>query len=82
MESQILGLLFDAPDKLVSRQHILLELWERHDPYSSKSLDTYIYHLRKHLKPTRLEIVNVYGSGYMLRDTSEQDLSDNVGNKH
>lgn len=66
-ESQLLYLFFSNRGEVVSRKNLLEDVWDRDDFFTSKSLDIYIYRLRKLLTPaSNLKLQNVYGLGYKL----------------
>ncbi len=67
IENQILSVLMASGQRVVPRNYILETIWGRNDMYTSKSLDTYLYKIRKYLKPTDLTLENIYGSGYVLK---------------
>lgn len=69
-ENQIMSILMASENKVVPRNYILETVWNRNDMYTSKSLDTYLYQLRKYLKQTNLILENIYGSGYVLKEKS------------
>ena len=66
-EARLLKLFCTQPDGLVTRDLALRRVWQDEDHLNSRSLNVYINKLRKRLeKDTRLEILNVYGTGYQL----------------
>jgi DNA-binding response OmpR family regulator len=67
-EYEILCLLLKNVNSLVSRERILTSFWEGVSYYTSRSLDLFIYHLRKKLKKDPcIEISTVRGEGYILK---------------
>lgn len=67
-ESQILTILFENVEQLVTRDYLIQEVWLKHGIVTSRSLDVYISRLRKKLGPLNLfEIVNQHGKGYILK---------------
>lgn len=66
-ENEIFRLLLEAEGRVVQRNYLLDRIWGRSDIYTSKSLDTYIYNVRKYLKQTNLVLENIYGAGYVLK---------------
>lgn len=68
-ESQLLKLLLSSGGEVVTRNFLLETIWGRNDMYTSKSLDTYLSKVRKYLKETNLELVNIYGLGYQIKCT-------------
>jgi DNA-binding response OmpR family regulator len=69
IENQILKILLGSEGKIVPRNTILDTVWGRSDIYTSKSLDTYLYAIRKHLKQTNLMLENIYGTGYVIKQS-------------
>jgi len=67
IESQLLRLFLSANGEVVTRNFILESIWGRNDMYTSKSLDTYLSKVRKHLKNTEAELENIYGLGYLMK---------------
>lgn len=67
-ESQLLLLLHQNLNKVVSRQDILHRFWPEDDPvFASRSLDVFISKLRKYLsKEMSVKIVNQRGKGLRL----------------
>jgi DNA-binding response OmpR family regulator len=67
MEGQLLNLFYNQPDKRISRDQALNQIWNDEDRLKSRSLSVYINKLRHRLKDDpNVEIINVYGSGYQL----------------
>ncbi|MFK7951676.1 MAG: response regulator transcription factor [Ekhidna sp.] len=67
MEGQLLQLLLENQNQLVSREHILETIWGENDYFKGRSLDVFITRLRKHLKPdSSIEIRNHHGVGFSL----------------
>ncbi|MDR0540920.1 MAG: winged helix-turn-helix domain-containing protein [Dysgonamonadaceae bacterium] len=66
-ENQILCLLLENAGRVVKRRFILSSFWGDEGEYASRSLDIFIYRLRKKLKkdPTVL-IHTIRGEGFML----------------
>lgn len=66
-ESEILRMLSDRLNNVVSTHDILMQLWESDTPYNAKSLQVFITRLRHRLeKDKRLRIINVRSIGYKL----------------
>lgn len=64
-EADILHLLAKNRNNFVSRQEILMSFWEDDGYFSGRSLDVFIYKLRKYLKlDSNISIKNVRGFGY------------------
>lgn len=67
-EADLLRLLIREPNKVVSRDMALTLIWGETSYFTTRSMDVYITKLRKYLKDVPgLEIVNIHGSGYMLK---------------
>ncbi len=67
-EAEILSLLFENRNRLVTRTEFLERFWKNQDPeFSSRSLDVFIAKLRKYLsEDTSIKIVNERGRGLRL----------------
>ncbi|GHT58314.1 DNA-binding response regulator [Bacteroidia bacterium] len=66
-ESQILEKLHGRKGKLITREHLLEELWGINDFFTSRSLDVFINRLRKRLsRDPSIKIETVRGKGLML----------------
>lgn len=66
-ESEILKELCLRQGSIVSRQAILKKYWGQNDYFTRKSMDVFIYKLRKHLSPnSSISITNVHGKGFIL----------------
>ncbi len=66
-ECEILKELCAVKGQLISRQKILNKYWGQNDYFSRKSMDVFIYKLRKHLSvDDSLSIDNVHGRGFIL----------------
>jgi DNA-binding response OmpR family regulator len=64
-ESELLGILCDHKNTIVSRDYILQKVWGGHTVYNSRILDVYISRLRKYFMPdTHIEIITLRGIGY------------------
>ncbi|NBC06398.1 MAG: response regulator, partial [Bacteroidetes bacterium] len=67
-EAHLLTLLCEREGRLLSREQVLKELWNQNDYFTRRSMDVFISRLRKYLsKDERVEIQNVYGSGFILK---------------
>ena len=68
-ESELLRLLCEKKNELVTRNFIMNHIWGDDDYFISRSMDVYLTRLRNLLKPdASLEIINVYGTGYQLME--------------
>ena len=66
-EAQLLQVLIDKFNQLVTRKEIMIQVWGNTDSYTSKCLDVYLSKIRKIVKShTTLEIINEHGVGYRL----------------
>lgn len=66
-ESDLLALLYDHRNRLIERRSILMKLWGGNDYFKRKSMDVFIYKLRKYLSSDpRIQISNVHGTGFIL----------------
>jgi two-component system OmpR family response regulator len=66
-EAELLKLLVENKNNIITRRSILLKIWGNDDYFVSRSMDVYITRLRKILRPDpSLEIQNVYGTGFKL----------------
>lgn len=66
-EATVLVIIFKNAGKLVSRQHLLQEVWLNKGVVSSRSLDMYISRLTKKLEALpHVRIINQHGKGYFL----------------
>ncbi|MFN8353257.1 MAG: response regulator transcription factor [Spirosomataceae bacterium] len=66
-EAELLKLLLQHKNNVVSREKILIDLWGEDDYFKGRSLDVFITRLRKYLShdPT-IKLVNVHGVGFRL----------------
>lgn len=66
-EGDLLKLLLQHKNNVVSREKILIELWGDDDYFKGRSLDVFITRLRKCLQQDQqIRIVNVHGVGFRL----------------
>jgi two-component system OmpR family response regulator len=64
-ESDLLKLLYDNKNELLSREKILKQLWSNDSYFTGRSLDVFITRLRKYLKEDdSISIINVHGTGF------------------
>lgn len=64
-ESDLLSALCCSPNKLIDRDLLLEKVWGESNYYNSRSMDVYIFKLRKHFnKDTRIELLSVHGKGF------------------
>jgi len=72
-EAKLLKLLHDHKNKVVPRDIITKEIWGETRAAYGRSMDVFLSKVRKHLQldesveDTKVEIINVHGTGYLLR---------------
>lgn len=68
-EAQLLLMLCKNKGNLTDRGTALKQIWGKNDYFNRKSMDVFISRLRKYMSADeRIKIVNVHGSGFILRD--------------
>lgn len=66
-ETKVLKVLSENINQLVDRKKMLLDVWGINDEFSRKTMDVFIFKLRKHLvRDPRISISNFHGKGFML----------------
>ena len=66
-EAELLDYFFQHVNQVVKRQDILTRLWSENDYFLGRSLDVFIFRLRKYLShSTCVQIANVYGVGFVF----------------
>ena len=66
-ENQLLLMLVENQNDLLSRNKALEEIWNDDNYFTSRSMDVYIAKLRKYLRQdSSVEIVNIHGEGFRL----------------
>jgi DNA-binding response OmpR family regulator len=66
-ENQLLLMLVETQNDLLSRNKALEEIWNDDNYFTSRSMDVYIAKLRKYLRQdTSVEISNIHGEGFRL----------------
>ena len=66
-ENQLLLMLVETQNDLLSRNKALEEIWNDDNYFTSRSMDVYIAKLRKYLRlDTSVEIANIHGEGFRL----------------
>lgn len=69
-ESQLLKLLCEHKNQLLPRKLALQKIWGNNDEFNRKSMDVFIFRLRKYLeKESHLRIKNVHGKGFILEES-------------
>ena len=67
-ESELLQLLCDNKNELLSREIALKRIWGDDGYFTARSMDVYITKLRKYLaNDPSIEIKNIHGSGFLLK---------------
>lgn len=68
-EGELLTYLIQNKNKVLDRNFALEKIWGEQGYFTARSMDVYITKLRKYLRSdTKLEIVNIHGSGYILKE--------------
>jgi two-component system OmpR family response regulator len=66
-EAQLLELLAESPNTLVSRETALKSIWGSDDYFTARSMDVYITKLRKYLADdSNISIKNIHGAGFQM----------------
>ena len=66
-ENQLLLMLVETQNDLLSRNKALEEIWNDDNYFTSRSMDVYIAKLRKYLRQdSSVEIANIHGEGFRL----------------
>ncbi|PCJ27195.1 MAG: DNA-binding response regulator [Flavobacteriales bacterium] len=66
-ESELLKLLCENLNEVVSRDVALNKIWKDNNYFTTRSMDVFIAKLRKYLKEdSSVEIINVHGNGFRL----------------
>ena len=66
-EAELLKLLCDNINEVVSRDIALNKIWKDNNYFTTRSMDVFIAKLRKYLKEDlSIEIINVHGNGFRL----------------
>ena len=66
-ENQLLLMLVETQNDLLSRNKALNEIWNDDNYFTSRSMDVYIAKLRKYLRDdASVKIVNIHGEGFRL----------------
>lgn len=66
-ECKLLQLLCEHKNQLLTRKKALKEIWGTNDEFSRKSMDVFIFRLRKYLEEdASVQIRNVHGKGFIL----------------
>ncbi|MBI9069086.1 MAG: response regulator transcription factor [Salinivirgaceae bacterium] len=71
-EAELLLYLSQNINRVLDRNFALDKIWGEQGYFTARSMDVYITKLRKFLKAdSNIEIVNIHGSGYILKVVSE-----------
>lgn len=66
-ESQLLEMLAEKPNSLLSRETALKTIWGSDDYFTARSMDVYITKLRKYLSSDpAIQIKNIHGAGFQM----------------
>ena len=66
-EAQLLQLLCEYKNQLLPRKRALKEIWGNNDEFNRKSMDVFIFKLRKYLElEPAIRIKNIHGKGFVL----------------
>jgi two-component system OmpR family response regulator len=66
-EAQLLELLAESLNTLVSRETALKTIWGSDDYFTARSMDVYITKLRKYLSgDSKISIKNIHGAGFQM----------------
>lgn len=66
-EAQLLEMLANNPNSLISREMALKKIWGADDYFTARSMDVYVTKLRKYLsEDPNLIIKNIHGAGFQL----------------
>lgn len=66
-ECELLKLLCDHNNQVVTRQKALNKIWNEETYFTSRSMDVYITKLRNYLKQDEnIQILNIHGTGFKL----------------
>jgi two-component system OmpR family response regulator len=66
-EAQLLEMLANNPNALISREMALKKIWGSDDYFTARSMDVYVTKLRKYLsEDPNLIIKNIHGAGFQL----------------
>ncbi len=66
-EAQLLELLAESPNTLVSRETALKSIWGSDDYFTARSMDVYITKLRKYLSDdSNISIKNIHSAGFQM----------------
>lgn len=69
-ETELLKLLCERKDDVLSHEEALIKIWKNHDYFTKQSMNVFITKLRKHLKQDadyEIEIENLHSKGFVLK---------------
>jgi DNA-binding response OmpR family regulator len=73
-ESQLLEMLAESPNSLLSRETALKTIWGSDDYFTARSMDVYITKLRKYLSSdSSIQIKNIHGAGFQMIVSQDKD---------
>ena len=68
-EAQLLQLFCEHKNQLLLRKKALKQIWGNNDEFNRKSMDVFIFRLRKYLEADeRIRIKNIHGKGFILEE--------------
>ncbi len=68
-ESELLKMLCENKNEVTPRDLVLKKIWGDDNYFTTRSMDVFITKLRKYLRhDSSIEIVNIHGSGYILKE--------------
>lgn len=68
-EFDLLAFFLRHPDRAVTRETLLAEVWSEEEDHTLNVVDVYVSYLRRKLGPSGAEIRTVRGYGYILGET-------------
>ena len=72
-ESELLLFLCKNPNRLMTREQILIEVWGKDDFYLGRSMDVYMTKLRKYLKSDpSIRLETIHGRGFRFHADIQQ----------
>jgi DNA-binding response OmpR family regulator len=75
-ESELLLFLCKNPNRLLTREEILIEVWGKDDFYLGRSMDVYMTKLRKYLRADEsIRLETIHGTGFRFNAVIELQTS-------
>ncbi len=75
LEFKLLLCFAKAPERVYTRNELLDMVWGKNIYVNDRTVDTHVGHLRKKLKSCKTRISTVFGSGYRLQISKENESS-------